>query len=156
MLKLRRLPYIFTIGMIVMSMAGCSSKNGDRPKTVHASGVVRYKGAPLAGAHVTFTNAAANVSAYARTDADGKFTLTTFEHGDGAVPGPQKVSVSKVETIGGRKADDRTDTLEKSEEPQKRWVIPEHYGSVDTSGLTAEIVENGKNEIVLELQEDRN
>jgi hypothetical protein len=123
----------------VLGTVGCSKNRGDRPVVVPVSGVVLYNGKPLAGAHVTFTNPDAKRSAYGKTDADGHFTLTTFpdEPGDGAVPG---------------KRIDRTATTGKVPDVQRRWVIPEHYGNVTTSGLTAEVKEDGKNEIKLELK----
>src|SRR5689334_14417891 len=100
---------------------GCADKP-DRPRVVPVKGRVLYNGQPLAGAHVTFTNGAAKRSAYARTDADGKFTLTTFEPGDGAVPGKQQVSVSKVQILrAGDPNVDRTATTVKTAEPERRW-----------------------------------
>jgi len=132
---------------------GCSKDKGDRPKVVPVSGRVLYNGQPLAGAHVTFTNPTAKRSGYAKTDADGKFTLTTFEPGDGAVPGKQQLSVSKVQIISHAEPGvDRTATTVKFPGPERRWLIPERYGSVTTSGLTAEVTEDGKNEIVVELK----
>ena len=137
-------------------LAGCSSKNAHGYRLVPVTGVVRYNGQPLADAHVTFTNTAANVSAYARSDANGRFTLTTFEPGDGAVSGHQTVSVSKVQVIvaGDPNIDRTTTPIPRSAETQRRWLIPERYGSMETSGLTAEVTDSGKNEIVLELVGD--
>lgn len=144
--------------MTLVATVGCSSKSRGQ-RLVPVSGVVHFNGQPLADAQVTFTNSKANLSAYARTDANGKFTLTTFESGDGAVPGPQKVSVIKVQTSGQSVRPDAMDSsvdqpkaTGKSAEPQQRWLIPERYGSVETSGLTAEIAESGNKDIVLELQ----
>jgi hypothetical protein len=151
----RRFFLILMTSMSLLATVGCSSNNGQRPKVVRAGGVVHFNGQPLADAHVTFTNTTDKVSAYARTDANGKFTLTTFEQGDGAVPGLQQISVSKVEMIGHADPTvDRTTTTEKVADPQRRWLIPEHYGSPTTSGLTAEIAESGNKEIVLELKGD--
>src|SRR5581483_1306273 len=103
-------------------------------------------GQPLAGAMVTFTNPEAKTAASGLTDAEGKFTLTTFQSGDGAVPGKQLVAVSKVESSG------QNQITEKSAgpvfrpggaPPTHRWVIPKKYGSPDTSGLTADVAESG-------------
>jgi hypothetical protein len=140
----------------LLLLAGCAQDpwKAKRPKVVRAGGRVLYNGQPLEGAHVTFTNAAANVSAYARTGADGKFTLTTFEQGDGAVPGKQQISVSKVEFTSHADPNvDRTATVKQSPAPERRWVVPQHYGSVTTSGLTAEVPEGGKEDILVELHE---
>ena len=150
----RRSFLLLTAGTSVLLAIGCSRDTGNRPKVVPVRGVVLFNGQALAGAHVTFTNAQLQLSSYARTDADGKFALTTFEPGDGAAPGPQTVSVSKVQVVTHVDPNvDRTTMLprEKLKEPERRWLIPERYGSMATSGLTAEVSERGKNDVVLEL-----
>jgi hypothetical protein len=137
--------------------AGCGAdaKPAWRPTVVPAGGVVRFQGHPLEGALVTFSNAKLGASASGRTDAEGKFTLTTFESADGAVPGKNMVSVSKVQTPD--------QVVDKSSAPmvrnartgpprQNRWLIPKRYGNASTSGLTVDVGESGSTDIVLELQ----
>jgi hypothetical protein len=140
--------------IIALALGGCADKGtSNRPKVVPAGGRVLFNGQPLAGAHVTFTNAAAGRSAYAKTDADGKFTLTTFERNDGAVPGKQQISVSKLE--GAKPAEpgvDRTTTTNAAPAAARRWVIPRRYGDMTTSELTADIVETATNDLVVELR----
>src|SRR5438876_5186896 len=99
-MNLRRFFLILAPVVSLLLTVGCSNPGTGRPKVVRASGRVLYNGQPLEGAHVTFTNTTAKRSAYGQTDADGKFTLTTFEPNDGAVPGKQQISVSKVKMIG--------------------------------------------------------
>lgn len=147
--------YTLAVTFVALAMAGCAKDKWtqQRPKVVRTAGRVIYKGQPLEGAHITFTNPAAKVSAYGRTDADGKFTLTTFEPNDGAVPGTQQVSVSKVKLINPLDPNiDRTATTAKLPKTERRWLIPQRYGSMQTSGLTVDIPEDGKEDIVLELQ----
>jgi hypothetical protein len=149
--------YGLVIAFAVLAIVGCAKDKwtSQRPKVVRASGRVVYNGQPLEGAHVTFTNPAAKVSAFGRTDADGKFTLTTYEPNDGAVPGSQQVSVSKVKLINPLDpAIDRTTTTAKLPKTERRWLIPQRYGSMQTSGLSVDIPESGKDGIVLELQGD--
>src|SRR5947209_14430231 len=68
----------------VAAAAGCAGeKKWERPKVVRAGGVVRYQGKPLEGAQVTFTHTTSTISALGHTDAEGRFTLTTFELDDG-------------------------------------------------------------------------
>jgi hypothetical protein len=145
------------VALAALTLAGCAKDKwqAQRPKVVHVAGQVLYKGQPLEGAHVTFMNTVANVSAFARTDAEGKFRLTTYEPNDGAAPGPQKISVSKVKLINPLDPSiDRTATTAQLPKTERRWLIPEHYGNLQTSGLTLDIPETGKEDIVLELKGD--
>jgi hypothetical protein len=113
-----------------------------------------YRGKPLEGAFVTFMNAEANVSGYGQTDDDGRFTLTTFKQDDGVVPGKQKVSVRKVEVIDRSKPGfDYSTSSQAPPPPEERWLIPKRYGSFQTSGLTVEVPEGGKNDLVLDIRD---
>jgi hypothetical protein len=155
--NLRKLVFISVTTLGFFGLAGCSRDPNiaGRPKLVPARGHITHDGKPLAGAHITFINTALNRSAHAISDSDGSFVLSTFDDKDGAVPGKQLVSVSKVEML--HKLDpsiDRT-TMKAPKNPagpERRWLIPEKYGSTTTSGLTAEIGESGNKEIVLELK----
>jgi hypothetical protein len=148
---LRRAALLLMCGAVLT--AGCGKKGGDRPKVVRAGGQVLFRGAPVEGAVVTFTNAEANVSAYAKTGPDGRFRLTTFGHEDGAVPGRQKVAVSKVEVT--RKAPPGVDYSTTSAEPppdERKHLLPERYSRPDTSGLEVEVKEGDKNDFTLRLE----
>jgi hypothetical protein len=67
----------------------------DRPVPVH--GVVTYEGQPVADAIVTFLPAddLGRRAAHGRTGPDGSLYLTTFDWGDGVLPGEYKVVVCK-------------------------------------------------------------
>jgi prepilin-type N-terminal cleavage/methylation domain-containing protein len=123
-----------------------------RPKVVPASGLLRYQGQPLEGALVTFTND--TLSAFGRTDSQGKFTLTTFEQDDGAMPGKFVVSLSMVQ-ITNQVIDKSAAPVWRNARapapPQPRWLIPKRYGNPATSGLSAEVAERRSADIVLEL-----
>lgn len=141
---------------LVMAVGcGADAKPAWRPKVVHAGGVVRYQGQPLEGALVTFSNPKLSASASGRTDAEGKFTLTTFESGDGAVPGKHLVSVSKVQTpdqVVDKSSAPTVRNARTGPPKQTRWLIPKRYGNASTSGLTVDVGESGSTDIVLELQ----
>jgi hypothetical protein len=151
---------LFRACLTVLALAtavGCAAdtkSQWQRPKVVHAGGVVRFQGQPLEGALVTFTNQMLSTSAFARTDAEGKFMLTTFEAEDGAVPGKHTVSVSKVQ-IPSQVMDKSTAPVWRNARtpppPQPRWLIPKRYGNPSTSGLTVEVPEGGNTSIILEL-----
>jgi hypothetical protein len=90
----------FIGGALLLSLLiGCS---GSSP-TEKVSGVVTLDGTPVEAAAVTFVpdDPATGKSAAGITDKDGKFTLTTFVGGDGALPGSYKIQVSKYETPDG-------------------------------------------------------
>ncbi|MBA4062790.1 MAG: hypothetical protein C0501_03620 [Isosphaera sp.] len=140
--------------MLAALTAGCSSAPGDRPKTVPVRGLVTYKGEPLAGARVNFFNPAANRSAIGETGPDGRFTLTTFEKGDGAVPGPQQVTVRKIEVIDRSKPGyDYVEKGETAPPPEEKWHTPKRYGSAAESGLSAVVTEAGPNDFTFDLKE---
>src|SRR5687768_4724922 len=82
-------------------LAGCGDKSvAGRPPVYPASGQVVYKGQPLEGAFVSFTPTEGKThGASGRTDAEGRFTLTTFDPGDGAPAGRYRVTVTKAKSI---------------------------------------------------------
>ena len=69
-------------------------------------------------------------SAYGRTDAEGRFTLTTFDHSDGAVPGEYKVAITciVVEHEPNPKDPEHLPPLHHAEYS----LIPEHYTTEKT------------------------
>ncbi|MCG6157359.1 carboxypeptidase-like regulatory domain-containing protein [Rubinisphaera margarita] len=107
--------------------AGCGDS---RPSTVPVTGLVTLDGTPVADASVTFYPDSGR-PATGRTDAEGIYTLTTFETGDGAVPGEHRVSISK-QTIPESNSTEDLEAI-KSE-------IPAVYNNAETSGLKAEVV----------------
>lgn len=81
----------------VSSLVGCAQGT----KTVPVSGVVTLDGKPLPEAHVTFQLATedkvANAGSFAFTDANGAYSLRTFEgEQPGAVVGKYRVSINLV------------------------------------------------------------
>jgi hypothetical protein len=142
------------VAVVAVAAVGCSAKPAyERPKVVPVRGVVRYNGKPLDGAHVTFAHTTAGISASGVADAEGVFTLTTFEPGDGAVPGKYHVAVSKAEDPHRTGAKDAPPIFQRGAGGQHpRWLIPQRYSNLTTSKLTADVPEAGTNDIVLDLQ----
>lgn len=115
-------------------LAGCGS---GRPDTTPVSGKVTLDGAEVADASITFVSAdAGGRPAQGQTDAEGKFSLTTFSEqpGGGAIPGEYQVSITKVKYEGGpaRPFDPPRPT-------KTVWLVPEKYSTTSTSGLTASV-----------------
>ena len=115
----RRFSSLWILFALLTPLTGC----GDgRPARVPVSGQVLVDGRPLTTGHVRIvpSNARAAVGAIGQ---DGRFTLTTFEEGDGCVPGTHGVEVTAIENV---------DQL-------ARRLVPEQYGDASTSGLTVTI-----------------
>jgi hypothetical protein len=148
-----RFYFIAVMVLFAPATCGCSAKpyQDQRPKVVPVHGVVRFNGKPLDGARVTFSNTAAGISAYGVTDAEGKFTLTTFEPGDGAAPGHYQITVSKAVETGRPTAKTAPPVFRSGGAPHPRSLIPQKYGNLATSKLAADIAEAGNDEIVVEL-----
>jgi len=149
-----------------MLALGCpGQQGGDRPSTSPVSGTVTYDGQPVDGATVAFQSADGSRSAVGVTDAGGKYTLTTFESGDGAVPGEYQVKIFKYEVEategpGGEIDMDSPEYVppeiagegatEDSGEPEN--LLPEKYNDPTTSGLTATVSE-GENTLDFPLED---
>lgn len=82
-------------GLMIIGLAGCGTSN---PATYPVTGTVTFNGKPLAGANIGFSATDENTrGAIGVTDSEGKYSLTTFEKGDGAMAGTFKVTVSKFD-----------------------------------------------------------
>ncbi|HTN76072.1 MAG TPA: carboxypeptidase-like regulatory domain-containing protein [Pirellulaceae bacterium] len=122
-----------------VALIGCGSGH---PQTTAVTGTVTYGGKPVAGAHVMFTPEGGR-PAEATTDAAGKFKLTTFSPGDGALPGKHRVMVSKVVTQPSPDPSKNPYGTSKNE-------LPARYASPQ-SPLQHEVTAKGPNDFQLEL-----
>lgn len=141
---------------LAAALAGCGGDRGDRPDTHPVSGVIKFKGTPVEGANVTFApvNASDGAAAFGVTGTDGRYELTTFESGDGAVAGDYQVTVKKIDqpAAAQEESDDRTpDTGRRPAAPKN--LLPAKYAAAATSGLTAGVTEDGENTFDFDLQE---
>lgn len=105
-----------------LSLSGCSD---GRPQLVRVSGQVLIDGQPLTTGAVQFVPTGARQSV-GRLDSEGRFTLTCYESGDGAVVGTHRVAVRANQMINERTV---------------RWHAPKKYASHKTSGIVEEITE---------------
>lgn len=124
--------------LLAMPLVGCGGGVG----TIAVTGVVTHNSKPLADADVSFVPETGS-PAYGRTDASGRFTLTTFNEGDGATPGKHTVTVIKSEEVKAA-----TDTNPYAE---YRSVLPEKYGRPQESPLTAEVEKGGSNDFTFDV-----
>lgn len=88
----------------LLAVVGCGG-GGLNPTPV--SGTINYRGKPVADAQVTFhwTGGEGGRSASGKTDAQGKFQLTTNSTNDGAVPGDYAVTVAKFDAVAVGKSE---------------------------------------------------
>ena len=124
--------------LLLASVAGCGPS---RPATTRVSGLVTFKGAPVAEADVNFIPADGR-PASGRTDAEGRFSLSTFVPGDGVLPGEHVVTVSKQVAKDGD-----------SDDPYREFIdlLPPAYGSLQTSPLRATVEAGGSHDLTFDL-----
>jgi hypothetical protein len=135
------------------ALAGCQSDDsGNHPRVVRATGKVLYLGQPIEGADVTFNNIEAKSTGTAKTDAAGRFTLSTFGKHDGVVPGKQAVAIRRVDVIDKTPKDVDVSAGGKALPPEIHWIIPERYSNASTSGLTADVTEGEANDFTFDLK----
>jgi hypothetical protein len=141
--------------LVAVAAVGCSGHQQEHrpPKLVPVHGVVRLSGKPVDGARVDFFNTASDQpSASGMTDAEGKFRLTTYADGDGAVPGKYRVAVTKAQDAGRHEEKTAPPSFRLGGAPRPRWLIPQHYSNPATSDLQADVTDGENPEIVFDLK----
>ena len=106
--------------LVCFVVIGCGGS-----KTAQVNGTIVYSDAPnepakdLEGYTVTFEAVEGNTSSVGVVGADGKFTMSTFKEGDGALRGKMKVAVTPPvrlsdSSLGPSKIDPRHNAFETS------------------------------------------
>lgn len=133
---MRPLRYLIAIAPILI-MAGCGG-----PKTAEVKGLIVFSDAPdtpaieLEGYTINFDSAEARTSGTGTVGPDGRFTMSTFKEGDGALRGKMKVAVTPPISL--------TDS---SMGPSK---IDKRHHAFETSGLEVDI-QPGVNNVTLSV-----
>jgi hypothetical protein len=117
----------------LLIVAGCDD---GRPTRVPIAGTVLVDGKPLTVGDVKFVPQGARPSS-GKIDPSGRFRLTCYDGGDGAVLGMHRVQVSASEIKGD----------------EVRWHAPIKYANFRTSGITFEVSEPAES-LVIELKSD--
>jgi hypothetical protein len=113
------------------AILGC----GDgRPRRVPVGGKVLIDGKPLIEGNIKFVPEFGRPSA-AKVEADGRFKLTCYDGGDGAIPGKHRVQVSASRILNGTRV---------------QWFAPPHYADFRRSGIEVEI-SDPVDDLVIEL-----
>lgn len=143
------------VSILSFSLLGCGESSGPgRPKLAPVSGVIKFQGKPVANADVTFAGEGSPRFATARTDAEGKFALTTFDTNDGAVPGKHAITIAASPT-GGKKPEEMTaqDMINMGpRNPTAEGTLPAKYADPKTSGLSRTVVEGEPNTFTIDLE----
>jgi hypothetical protein len=108
--------------------------------TVPASGTVTYKGQPVESGSIQFvpeSGRPANANIVA-----GKFSLGTYQDGDGAIPGKARITINSTSERPSTK---------RGAEPETVYLVPVRYSSPDRSGITFELPSTGTKNIKIEL-----
>ena len=146
------------LGLVLLS--GCSDSGPAGPKTAKATGVVTYKGKPVAEATVAFLGDGQTQAAQAVTNTEGLFVLTTTTPGDGAVPGKHVVTITKMEgnLSGASKTNLSMEEAAKKAEEAKIItkpvsLIPQKYSEASTSPLQFMVKDGEKNHFEIKLED---
>lgn len=138
-------PVVLLIIFCLLVIWGCSSgPKIDRP-TTEVRGVVTLDGQPVEDAVVTFQPGQNKRGATGRTDKDGKFTMTTFQSGDGVVPGEYNVVIVKYEQYDAEES-------RGGNTPELKHLLPKKYANPGTSKLTASVSDEGPLTLDFSLQ----
>jgi len=146
---------VAVLGLVAVA-SGCGPS---RPATTTVTGTVTYDGKPVEGASVAFVPEK-GAPAVGTTDASGKFSIP------GAILGASKVTIAKMSggataAAGGMPANPTPADMakmaaaasgKKPEAPKSE--IPEKYGRVISSGLTATVTgDAAKNVFTFDLKD---
>ncbi len=162
---------LWMLAVSVSFIFGCGSGDSGFPPTYPVTGTVTLNGKAVDGATVTFFLTEGKGSAVGSTGADGKYSLSTFRPGDGAVAGQYKVSIAKYSTAvpsnpttppqgqiasgdidASNYAPPSTSAGKTSGSSGAKNSLPAKYANADFSGLRAAVSEKGKNEFNFDLK----
>lgn len=144
----------YVLIFLISLLFGCN--RGNPYNAVQVSGTVTLDGKPIQGVTVTFSPVEEDgISAFAFTDGEGKYTMTTggARHGSGALPGTYRVLLSKTENVHQLPSLEDLDSgrirkpLSMAEAFKVNHLIPQKYEDPNTSDLEPIAVERGKKNI---------
>lgn len=139
-----------TVAVAIGLSNGCGQAG---PKLYPVSGTVTFGGEPVTGATITLHSDHSPRLVTGRSDAQGRFQLSTFEEGDGAIAGEYIVTVTKYEvatplatspTSMDQAATSRTRVKVESS-------LPAQFSTPTTSPLRCTVSDDKPNEVPLRL-----
>lgn len=130
--------------IVVLLTAGGCGRAGTVP-TAAVAGRVLFQGAPVGNVTITFTPADGR-PATGSVDAEGRFRLSTFATGDGAVVGKHRVTFGSVEVPPMPGTPDA-----KGFKPPPP-PFPKRYAGLSTTDLEIDVPAAGLPDVLIELQ----
>lgn len=131
--------------VLLSPLVGCGPDLSHLPKTVKAEGIVLLDGKPVEEATVVcIPEDGSENGASAKSDADGKFSLRSFDEKEGAVPGKFRVTVRKTVL-------EQTDKNADIGTVNVSYGVPQKYSGGGTSPLRLTIPEEDITDIKFEL-----
>lgn len=131
--------------LALLMLMGCGADTGT---TFPVTGIVTVGGEPVPNATVTFTPENGR-SATGVTGSDGRFTLSTFRAGDGAVPGKHTIVVIPFK---GDEPEPMPGTPEAVDYKPPASPFNARYSDPTSSGLTENVQSGAPNDFKIELQ----
>lgn len=153
-----------SMGMLVLATLGCGGS--DFPDPIPVTGTVTINGKPVEGAKVTFLSQTGGRSASGTTDASGKYSLTTFNTNDGAIPDEYTITIAKYDAADTGEGIDDTEgemgsdydammmasASGEGDIDKKASKLPAKYADAAESGLSRTVAEGQPNEFNFELE----
>jgi hypothetical protein len=127
--------------VVVAALPGCGGGDPYKVRTVSAAGTVTYQGQPVKKGTILFEPQDEKGRSASGTIEDGKFALTTYREGDGAVA--EKHAVAVVATEEQKTKDGDTGV---------KYIIPESYASPQSSGVTVEVPPGGSRDLRVDIK----
>lgn len=128
----------------LLVLVGCGKPEGE--KTFQVTGTVTYQGNPVEGASVGFIPEKGR-PAVGKTDAAGRFELSTFSPRDGAIAGSHKVVI-------GPAPSDQPEPMPGEpgyKEPEVKPQFPVRYSEAATTPLRVEVTPGKTNQFSFEM-----
>jgi hypothetical protein len=135
-------PWRLAVGLALVVIAGCGGGDADEPPTVRVSGTLTVEGKPVSQGVVHFHPAKGRPAT--GIVKDGKFTLTTYTDGDGAIPGKNQVAVEVVEEVPTKDGDTTVKSL-----------IPSKFMNPAQSGIQFELRPSGYSNLQILITGDK-
>jgi hypothetical protein len=140
----------FGLRLLCLSLAACGCGRGDRLATFPVAGRVVVDGLPLTRGSVTFVPERGRGST-GTLDAEGRYRLSTYAPGDGAVAGDQTVVISSFEPLAAADPGSGADMID----TPVRWLAPQKYSDPATSPLRFSVQPGGTNRADFEIDTGR-
>jgi hypothetical protein len=134
----------FASAPVWAALPGCG-RDPELLPAVPAAGTVTLDGKPVSKGTIHFQPEKGRPASGAIDD--GRFTLTTYEEGDGAVAGKHKVAVEAIEA----EAPETNKRQPRNPVDANKYLVPKKYAGTETSGVEVEVPPGGDSNLKVEL-----